>query len=210
MGENMPVETGEVIRRRREALGMSQTQLAERLGTDRRQIQRWESGEREPGLATARQIAETLGITLAELAGEPSQRIDMTGDWWACWQSWKEGVEVFNAHQVSCDQRGDDVDVAAVTRGTTVEDGGYLWRGAMRLWDNEILMGWYVASEQAIRSKGTMYFTLHQHGQTATGRWVGLSYDGDLVTGWAAMAKTEDGVKRLMDELITRPVTPGG
>jgi hypothetical protein len=25
------------------------------------------------------------------------------------------------------------------------EDGGYLWRGEPRLWDNELLMGWYGA-----------------------------------------------------------------
>ena len=38
-------------------------------------------------------------------------------------------------------------------------------------------MGWYIADEGAVRSKGTLYFTLHQHGISATGRWVGLSYD---------------------------------
>ncbi len=38
-------------------------------------------------------------------------------------------------------------------------------------------MGWYTADEAAVRSKGTLYFTLHQHGIHLTGRWVGLSYD---------------------------------
>ena len=71
----------------------------------------------------------------------------------------------------------------------------------MRLWDNEILMGWYVADEGAVRSKGTMYFVLHQHGNHMTGRWVGLSYDGPIVTGWGAIARTEDQAVSLVNEL---------
>lgn len=45
-------------------------------------------------------------------------------------------------------------------------------------------MGWYVADEGAVRSKGTMYFVLHQHGLHMVGRWVGLSYDGPIISGW--------------------------
>ena len=44
-------------------------------------------------------------------------------------------------------------------------------------------MGWYVANEGAVRSKGTMYFTWYQHVINAAGRWVGLRYDGPIVTG---------------------------
>jgi hypothetical protein len=65
-------------------------------------------------------------------------------------------------------------------------------RGELRLWDNELLLGWYAASDGAVRSKGTMYFALHPHGDKATGRWVGMSYDGAIITGWAAMARDED------------------
>ncbi len=37
-----------------------------------------------------------------------------------------------------------------------------------------------------------MYFALHPQGQHAVGRWVGLSYDSDLETGFAVLARTED------------------
>ena len=40
-----------------------------------------------------------------------------------------------------------------------------------------------------------MYFVLHTHGQWMTGRWVGQSYDGEIVTGWGAMAKSENEAK---------------
>ena len=73
--------------------------------------------------------------------------------------------------------------------------------GELRLWDNEILMGWYAASDGSVRFKGTMYFVMHPHGIHATGRWVGLSYDGDIVTGWSSMAKSEEEARNLVGEL---------
>jgi transcriptional regulator with XRE-family HTH domain len=195
------MEMHEVIRHRRSELGMSQGDLAAKVGVDRRQIRRYESGETQPTLSVAKTIARSLGITIDELAGDETHRIDLTGDWWACWQSWKDGEEVLNPHEVRITQRGDTMEIVAVTRGTPVEGGGYMWRGEMRLWDNEILMGWYIADEGAVRSKGTLYFSLHQHGLSATGRWVGLSCDGPIVSGWSSLARTEDEVVALMDLL---------
>jgi hypothetical protein len=68
--------------------------------------------------------------------------------------------------------------IRALERGADVADGGYLSEGELR-------MGWYAAAESSIRSKGTLYFALHPHGQSATGRWVGISHDG--VVGVAVM-----------------------
>ncbi len=52
-----------------------------------------------------------------------------------------------------------------------------------------------------MRSKGTMCFVLHPHGVHMVGRWVGLSYDGKVVTGWGAMARSEAEARRLIDQL---------
>jgi len=195
------MEMNEVIRQRRSELGMSQADLATRVGVDRRQIRRYESGETQPTLSVAKTIARALGISIDELAGEDTHRVDLSGDWWACWQTFKDGAEVLNPHQITMRQRGHNVEVAAATRGTPLDEGGYLWRGEMRVWDNEVLMGWYVADEGAVRSKGVLYFVLHQHGIHMTGRWVGLSYDGPIITGWGTIARTEDEVIALMDKL---------
>lgn len=62
------------------------------------------------------------------------------------------------------------------------------------------------ADDQAIRSKGTMYLVLDPRSQSMTGRWVDLSYEGALVTGWASMAKTQEEAERLMHELKQRPL----
>jgi hypothetical protein len=62
-------------------------------------------------------------------------------------------------------------------------------------------MGWYAASDGAVRSKGTMYFVLHAPRPALLGRWVGLSYDGKIVTGWAAIANDEHRIPDLINSL---------
>lgn len=195
------MEMHEVIRQRRGELDMSQSDLATLVGVDRRQIRRYESGDAQPTLGVAKSIARALRISIDELAGDETHRVDLTGAWWAAWQSWHGGEEVINPHEVRITQRGDVAEIVATTRGTPVEGGGYLWRGEMRVFDKEALIGWYVADEGAVRSKGSLYFALHQHGQHATGRWVGLSFDGPLVSGWSALARTEGEVVTLINEL---------
>jgi hypothetical protein len=100
-------------------------------------------------------------------------------------------VEVITAQEVQFTQQAELIQVHTTTRGIPVEEGGYHWRGELRLWDNEILMGWYAANDGSVRPKGTMYFVLLPRGLSVAGRWVGLSYDGDIVTGWGGIAKTE-------------------
>ena len=55
-----------------------------------------------------------------------------------------------------------------------------------------------------MRSKGTVYFVLHAHGHVMHGRWVGLSWDGPVVSGLAVMARTKPAtlatMKGLADE----------
>jgi transcriptional regulator with XRE-family HTH domain len=198
------MEMPEVIRSRRAQLGLSQAQLAAAAGVDRRQIRRYESGEQQPALNIAVAIANALEISVSELAGQVSQRVDLTGDWWASWQTYKEREEIVTAQEVRVRAQTETTyELRTLTRGIDVDEGGYMWRGELRLWDNEILMGWYVAEEGAVRSKGTLYFTLHPHGIDLRGRWVGLSYDGAVVTGWGAMARNEADARQLIDTLNT-------
>lgn len=200
MDEHM--QMSEIIRTRRAELGLTQAELAARTGIDKRQIRRYEAGDTQPTLSVAAALARVLGLSLDEMAGERIiQRPDLSGDWWACWQSWKDGAETINPQPVAIRQRVDQLEIVAVERGTALEDGGYTWRGELRLWDNEALMGWYSANDGAVRSRGTMYFAIHPHGMRMSGRWVGLSYDGPVVTGWATMARTENEALAAMNEL---------
>jgi transcriptional regulator with XRE-family HTH domain len=196
------MDVAEVIRHRRAMIGLTQAQLAEAAGVDRRQIRRYEAGETHPTLPVAAAIARVLGVSLDELAGGTVvHRVDLSGDWQACWQSQREGIEDIRVQPVRLRQRAELIQIEALDRGRALEQGGYLWSGELRLWDNEILMGWYAANDGSVRSKGTMYYVTHPHGLSMTGRWVGLSYDGRIVTGWSSMAKGEDEARGLVAKL---------
>ncbi len=46
-----------------------------------------------------------------------------------------------------------------------------------------------------------MYFVIHAHGIHLLGRWVGLSYDGKIITGYSAMAHDPDSTVELIGTL---------
>jgi transcriptional regulator with XRE-family HTH domain len=57
-------DIGEVIKKRRELLGLLQPQLASISGISTRTIQLVETGKANPGLDTLLQLATPLGLTL--------------------------------------------------------------------------------------------------------------------------------------------------
>ena len=192
----------EIMRQRRSELNLSQADLATKVGVDKRQIRRYESGDAQPTLPIAKAIADALGITVDELAGGDTHRVSLTGEWWASWQTSRAGTEKVATQQVEMKQEGELLHVATLTRGLSEEEGGYHWSGELRLWDNEILMGWYAANDGSVRSKGTMYFVLHPHGLSMSGRWVGIGYDGRIMSGWASMGKTSQQSEATMTDLV--------
>ena len=68
-------------------------------------------------------------------------------------------------------------------------------------------MGWYRSTDAAVRSKGTMYLVLHRHGPHAWGRWVGMSYDGAVITGWGSLARTQEHSAQIVQDLIDEDET---
>ena len=83
-------------------------------------------------------------------------------------------------------------------------EGGYLWKGEIRIWDNQHLLGWYVAREPNVISKGTFYFVLHPNGGDMGGRWVGRSYDGDMSSGCCSMAREKKRAWLVANELLEK------
>jgi transcriptional regulator with XRE-family HTH domain len=61
---------GRVVRRRREAAGLSQEALAEAAGLHRTYVSLLERGQRQPQLGTIHALARGLGTTMASLVGE--------------------------------------------------------------------------------------------------------------------------------------------
>ncbi|QNE21917.1 helix-turn-helix transcriptional regulator [Kribbella qitaiheensis] len=195
--------TGELIRKRRTELRMSQAELAEKVGVGIRQIRRYEAGEQQPLLLVGVAIAEALKVSVTELAGATLlHRISLSGEWWMAWQTSQHGQEVITSQTVMLTQQGDLIHVKTNSRGSvTLDEGGYNWRGEMRLWDNKVLLGWYAAEDGAVNSKGTLYFVLHNHGINALGMWTGLSHDGNVVSGWGVLARSEDEARAQIAQL---------
>ena len=61
------MQFGEAIKKKRESLGLTQQELAEKLFVSRQTVCRWENGSRCPDLVMAKKIALVLGISLDEL-----------------------------------------------------------------------------------------------------------------------------------------------
>lgn len=61
------VESGEQLRKSREAKGMTQQSLAEQLYVTRQSVSRWECGDRYPDLLTTKKISQILEVSLDDL-----------------------------------------------------------------------------------------------------------------------------------------------
>jgi len=197
----------EVMRSRRTSLNLSQADLAQHAGVDKRQIRRYEAGEAQPSLPVARLIAEALDVTLDELAGNHGTRVGLSGQWWASWQTQNNDTPAFATQPVTLRQRDDLVQIHADRRGLALPEGGYTWRGELRLWDNQVLMGWYIADEAGVRSMGTLFMRLHTHGQHMIGRWVGQSHDGPMLTGYGVIARDEQLAAEQLRHLVEEGMT---
>lgn len=66
---------GENIKEKREALGMTQQDLAERLFVSRQTVCRWENGSRCPDLIMSKKISLVLGIPMDDLV--PSEDLSV-------------------------------------------------------------------------------------------------------------------------------------
>lgn len=62
---------GENLRKIRNDRGMSQEEFADLLGTSKQVISRYETAQRSPKVSTVADYAEKLGVSIAELTGDP-------------------------------------------------------------------------------------------------------------------------------------------
>lgn len=62
-----PQQIGTVLKRRREAKGLSQETLAKKAGVTREYVNKLEAGHYDPTVGTLRRLARALGASLTEL-----------------------------------------------------------------------------------------------------------------------------------------------
>lgn len=61
---------GERIKLARQAAGISQEELAEKIGTKQTQVWRWESNRAEPRISFLKKIAEVTGVPLLTIIND--------------------------------------------------------------------------------------------------------------------------------------------
>lgn len=209
--------TNDVIAHHRSRKGLSQQQLGELVGVTERQIYRYEKGEQAPTLPIAVKLADALDISLMELAGRSSSGPNLGGEWWASWQTWKDGVERIDTHPLHVIQDGDFLilDGERAQGENAIEAGDYAWVGELKLHRTTgTLIGWYESNDEGVRTAGAYYFALHPQGEHAVGIWAGLDYDGIVVRGWGTLARSKVvaeqqllAIKNLEGNLRTWPPT---
>ncbi len=70
---------GERIRAARQAAGLSQEKLAERLGLTRQAVTKWETGQSAPSTENLLRLAEVLGVPVTALLGEEASSPPLAG-----------------------------------------------------------------------------------------------------------------------------------
>ena len=63
-----------------------------------------------------------------QLAGKVTYDLDLSGDWWCAWQTWKDGAPRIDTHPLEVHQRGEVLQLNA-ERAVPVAEGSYRWRG---------------------------------------------------------------------------------
>lgn len=195
---------GDIIRDRRKALGLEQADLAERVGTTPTQISRWENSKQEPTASNCRALARSLGLSNDELLGAMPIGLDLSGTWYAAWDTTRGGERVIDRHPINATHRGVDFAFAAT--------GDYLWAGNLRYIDGDRagLMGSYLSTEKDRLNRGALYFLLAEDTRAAIGRWSGRWADGLLGEGgFGALARTQSRADWLLDWLLSQkgPIT---
>ncbi|MBS6941575.1 MAG: helix-turn-helix domain-containing protein, partial [Slackia piriformis] len=73
--------TADAIRNLREARGLTQRQLAERIGVTDKAVSKWESGRGLPDISLIENLAEALGVSVAELlTGDVRENANRAGN----------------------------------------------------------------------------------------------------------------------------------
>ena len=86
------MKVGESVKRYRRAAGLSQTNLAEKLGCGVATVQRIEQGKAQPKERRLQEIAAALGVSVDELTGAEKLRgFDTPAEFQAAFESITEG-----------------------------------------------------------------------------------------------------------------------
>lgn len=181
----------EVIRQRRQELGLSQADLAAAAGIDRRQIGRYEAGDAQPTLTVARALARALAISLDVLAGDP-ELAQISGSWWMAWSA--RPSDKVSAQKIEIRMRGMDLEMAI----TETSDDGLPadWRGPLF----STKAGGFTGMFTSDAVNGSL--VLDWSGGDLAGLWVALPGGHGFGYGFVALARTPEGCRAAIQKLL--------
>lgn len=121
---------------------------------------------------------------------EDNNHIDVTGDWFAAWQTSVDDKELINTEHVKVEQKGKTLRMWNTSISPENPKAGYLWEGQLQFFQGKNLMGWYFPKRSENNaSRGIMYLTYFSPRKRFIGKWVGTAYDGELVSGAVVIEK---------------------
>ncbi|MFW6599140.1 helix-turn-helix transcriptional regulator [Propionibacteriaceae bacterium Y2011] len=192
---------GNIVRQRRVSMGLTQAELAARLGVDVRQIRRYEANTTEPTLQGARRLADLLDVSLDELAGSS---VDHSGTWWSAWHGSGSDAQLGELVLI---RRGSLFDVSAAPSPSDAQQGG-TWRGELRPVDDDALLGWFVRDDAP--RHGTL--ALQASGSLLHGPWLAMDSPAGLSSGIVVLGReaqpTVDHARNLARSLRARSDRP--
>jgi hypothetical protein len=137
---------------------------------------------------------------------QANNKIDISGDdWYGAWQASADGKEVLNTERLVMRQKGATVKIWNKEKSPENPLGGFLWAGQLQFLHGRELMGWYVSMESENNtSKGIFFFNYNSARRLLVGKWVGVSYDGPLCSGFVVIAKERAAALELLKDLVHR------
>lgn len=134
---------------------------------------------------------------------EDNNNIDITGEWFAAWQTSIENIDNLNTEKLSIVQRGQTVKMKNLEKAPENPKGGYFWEGQLQFFHGRSLMGWYIpVKTENLTSKGIMFLSYQSTKKTFYGKWVGTSYDGELSNGFVVISKERDRSMAFLRDLV--------
>lgn len=185
----------EVIRQRRQELGLSQTELALRAGTDARAIRRYEAGEIQPSLTAAKAIANALKISLDVLVGA-APTSELLGGWIMTWRPAHFGIIPGQVTEpVEIRHRGLDLELVPQTRGNqqVFPEG---WRVELRVAGEAGYLGTYATAG--------LYgaLTLESRDDVLIGAWISLPSKRQGGVGYLALGREVESAIAAMKQFV--------
>jgi hypothetical protein len=129
------------------------------------------------------------------------RRVNLTGTWYAAWQTTAKGKEVLNTELLRIKQRRHKIIIENLEISPENKLGGYLWKGEASLYNNQYLIGRYLPVDPNVISKGSLFFRLDRVRKYLQGKWVGCNVDHELTWGFGVIAKEKNDALSKLKEL---------